>query len=85
MFVPRVRDPTCEKERTAAGSLRMNTKSVISSPICPPTPPPKVAMADGADQVPSPRRATTTPDPPRAEPMKPNFAIVRMARPWLAG
>ena len=78
---PKVREPCCEKVRTAAASLRMKTKSVSSKPIWPPNPPPPVASAEGADQVPSARRATTIPDPNRAEPRKPALKTVIMARP----
>jgi len=76
-----VREPACEKVRTAAASLRMKTKSVSSKPICPPKPAPPVPIAEGADQVPSESRATTTPLPYRPEPRKPAFKTVRMARP----
>ena len=67
--------------RTAAASLRMKTKSVSSKPICPPKPPPPVAMAEGADQLPSERRAITIPEPKRPEPMKPALRTVMIARP----
>lgn len=60
----------------------MNTKSVISSPSCPPTPAPPVPIAEGALHVPSARRATTTPFPYLAVPMKPPLITVRIARPW---
>lgn len=70
-----------EKVLTAEASLRMKTKSVSSKPIWPPNPAPPVAMADGADQEPSGRRATTRPEPNRAEPRKPALMTVRMARP----
>lgn len=62
--------------------MRMKTKSVSSKPICPPKPPPPVAIADGADQVPSERRATTMPEPKRAEPRKPALNTVMIARPF---
>lgn len=74
-------EPACEKVRTALGSLRIKTKSVSSKPIWPPKPPPTVAMADGADQVPSGRRAMTSPEPKRAEPKKPALRTVIMASP----
>ena len=80
-FPPRVREPCCEKVRTAEASLRMKTKSVSSNPICPPNPPPTVATAEGADQVPSANRATTTPEPKRADPRKPALKTVMIARP----
>ena len=67
--------------RTAAASFRMKTKSVSSNPICPPKPPPPVAMAEGADQVPSERRAITMPEPKRPEPKKPALRTVMIARP----
>jgi len=60
----------------------MKTKSVSSNPICPPNPAPPVAIAVGALQLPSGRRATTRPLPNRAEPRKPAFITVRIARPW---
>jgi hypothetical protein len=60
----------------------MKTKSVSSKPICPPNPPPIVPIAEGADQEPSARRATTTPEPNRAVPRKPALKTVRMARPY---
>jgi hypothetical protein len=41
-----------------------------------------VPMAVGADQEPSARRATTTPEPNRAVPRKPALKTVRIARPW---
>ena len=68
--------------RTAAASFRMKTKSVSSNPICPPKPPPPVAIAEGADQVPSERRAMTTPEPKRPEPRKPALRTVMIARPY---
>jgi hypothetical protein len=76
-----VREPACEKVRTAAASLRMKTKSVSSKPIWPPKPAPPVPIADGALQVPSARRATTMPLPYRAEPRKPALITVRIASP----
>jgi hypothetical protein len=78
---PSVRDPACENVRTAAASLRMNTKSVSSKPICPPNPAPPVPIADGALQVPSASRATTIPLPYLADPRKPAFITVKMASP----
>lgn len=39
-------------------------------------------MADGADQLPSGRRATISPDPKRIEPRNPNLNAVNMAIPW---
>jgi hypothetical protein len=44
-----------------------------------------VPMAEGADQEPSGRRATTTPEPNRAVPRKPALKTVRMARPCADG
>lgn len=82
---PRVRDPDCEKVLTALASLRMKTKSVSSNPIWPPKPAPPVAMALGALQPPSGSRAITRPLPNRAEPRKPAFITVRIARPWGRG
>ena len=38
-------------------------------------------MAEGADQEPSARRATTIPDPNLPDPIKPAFSTVRIARP----
>ena len=67
--------------RTAAASLRMKTKSVSSNPICPPKPPPPVAIAEGADQVPSDKRAMTIPEPKRPEPRNPALSTVMIARP----
>jgi hypothetical protein len=64
--------------------LRMKTKSVSSKPIWPPKPPPTVAIADGADQVPSGRRATTMPDPNRPEPRNPALKTVITASPYKA-
>lgn len=81
-FPPRVKEPAVEKVLTAAASLRMKTKSVSSKPICPPKPAPPVAIAEGADQEPSGRRATTRPEPKRAEPRKPALMTVRIARPY---
>lgn len=60
----------------------MKTKSVSSKPICPPKPPPTVPMAEGADQPPSGRRATTIPEPKRPDPRKPALKTVRIARPY---
>jgi hypothetical protein len=39
-------------------------------------------MADGADHVPSGKRAMTRPEPKRAEPRKPALRTVIMARPF---
>ena len=80
---PRVRDAACAKARTAAASFRMKTKSVNSNPIWPPNPPPAVAIAEGADQVPSDNRATIRPEPNLPEPRKPALKTVRIARPCL--
>ena len=76
-----MRDPCCENVRTAAMSLRMNTKSVSSNPICPPNPAPPVAIAEGALHDPSASLATTIPLPYRAEPRKPALMTERIARP----
>jgi len=81
-FPPSVRDPAWAKERTAEASLRMKTKSVSSNPICPPNPAPAVAIAEGADQLPSANRATTTPEPNRPDPRKPALKTVMIARPY---
>lgn len=54
---------------------------MTSKPICPPKPPPAVPIADGADHEPSASRATTIPDPNRAEPRKPALNWVITARP----
>lgn len=67
--------------RTAAASFSMKTKSVSSNPICPPKPPPPVAIAEGADQELSERRAITMPEPKRPEPKKPALRTVMIARP----
>lgn len=80
-FPPSVKDPAWENVFTALASLRMKTKSVSSNPIWPPKPAPPVAMADGALQLPSGRRATTRPLPKRADPRNPALITVRMARP----
>ncbi|KAG5202744.1 hypothetical protein GY631_7434 [Trichophyton interdigitale] len=80
-FPPSVIEPAWLNVRTAAESLSINTKSVNSKPSWPPKPAPAVVMAEGADHDPSPSRATTTPDPNRAEPTKPAFTTVRIARP----
>jgi hypothetical protein len=80
-----VRDPACEKVRTAAESLRIKTKSVSSNPICPPNPAPPVPIAEGALQVPSASRATTIPLPYLAEPRKPALITVRIASPYTSG
>jgi hypothetical protein len=80
-FPPSVRLPTCANVFTALASLRIKTKSVSSNPICPPKPPPTVPIALGADQDPSPNRATTTPLPKRPDPRKPALKTVRIARP----
>jgi hypothetical protein len=82
---PRVSEPACEKVLTALASLRMKTKSVSSKPIWPPKPAPPVAMAVGALHEPSGRRAITRPLPKRAEPRKPAFMTVRIARPYRRG
>jgi hypothetical protein len=79
---PRVSEPAWAKVFTAAASLRMKTKSVSSKPIWPPKPAPPVAIAEGADQEPSGRRAMTRPEPNRAEPRKPALITVRIARPY---
>lgn len=60
--------------------LRIMTKSVISPPICAPQPTPAVAMADGADQRPSGRRATTSPVPTRPVNTNPTLITVRNYR-----
>lgn len=39
-------------------------------------------MADGADQLPSGRRATISPEPKRIEPKNPTLSAVNMAIPW---
>lgn len=78
---PRVREPAWAKPFTERESLRMKTKSVSSRPIWPPKPAPAVAMAEGALQEPSGRRATTRPEPKRAEPRKPALITVRTAIP----
>lgn len=78
---PRVREPAWAKVLTALRSLRIKTKSVSSKPIWPPKPAPAVAMALGALQEPSGRRATTRPLPKRPEPRKPALRTVMMARP----
>lgn len=59
----------------------MKTKSVSSKPIWPPKPPPNVPMAEGADHVPSDKRATTMPDPKRPDPKKPALKTVMTAKP----
>ena len=82
MFAPKLRDPCCANVLTAEALLRMKTKSVSSKPICPPKPPPTVAMADGADHEPSDKRATTTPEPNRPDPRKPAFMTVTTAKPF---
>ena len=41
-----------------------------------------MAIADGADQLPSGRRAIVKPDPKRAEPRNPARRAVKMAIPW---
>ena len=79
---PNVMEPACAKVLTALVSLRMNTKSVSSKPICPPKPPPTVPIALGADHEPSLRRATTTPEPKRPLPRKPALKTVITARPY---
>jgi hypothetical protein len=81
-FPPSVMEACCANDRTAAASLRMKTKSVSSKPICPPKPPPAVPIADGADHVPSLRRATTIPEPKRPDPRKPALKTVSTARPY---
>lgn len=75
-------EPACLNVSTAESAFRMKMKSVSSMPICPPKPPPPMAMADGPDQLPSFSLATTTPDPIRAEPRKPALMTVRIARPY---
>lgn len=59
----------------------MKTKSVNSIPTIPPAPAPAMAMADGADQVPSFNLATITPEPALPENRKPAFKIVMIANP----
>lgn len=39
-------------------------------------------MADGADQLPSERRATISPEPKRTEPRNPTLNAVNIAIPW---
>ena len=39
-------------------------------------------MADGADQLPSGRRATISPEPKRIEPRNPTLSAVNTAIPW---
>ena len=75
-------EPACEGADGGGVVERMKTKSVISTPIWPPKPPPTVAMAEGADQVPSGRRAMMRPRAERAEPRKPALMTVMMARPF---
>lgn len=79
---PSVMEPSCAKVLTARESLRIKTKSVSSKPICPPKPPPRVPMAEGADQLPFESRATTMPDPKRPEPRKPALKTEMIARPY---
>jgi hypothetical protein len=81
-FPPRVTEAACANARTADASLRMKTKSVSSNPICPPNPPPTVAMAEGADHEPSDSLATTRPEPNRPDPRKPALRTVKTARPY---
>lgn len=79
---PRVTFPPVAKDLTAMLLFNTTTKSVISAPICPPKPMPPVPMAEGADQDPSSRRATTIPEPALPEKRKPALTTVKMARPF---
>ena len=53
----------------------------VPAPICNPHPTPAVAMQLGADQLPSGRRATTSPEPALPEKTKPALRMVKTARP----
>mmetsp|Transcript_11009 Transcript_11009/g.24249 ORF Transcript_11009/g.24249 Transcript_11009/m.24249 type:complete len:228 (+) Transcript_11009:1330-2013(+) len=59
----------------------MKIKSETSRPNCRPNPMPHVPMAEGADQVPSGRRAMTTPDPPWMDMPKTILEVRMKARP----
>ncbi|KAJ5115052.1 hypothetical protein NUU61_000811 [Penicillium alfredii] len=51
-------------------------------PMLLPTPIPPVARADGVDQLPSGRRATSNPEPKRTEPKNPALRMVNIASPY---
>lgn len=75
-----VKLPPLANAEIASSLLRTTTNSLRSAPIWSPNPTPPVAMQDGADQVPSGRRAITIPDPALPDQTKPAFKTVKMAR-----
>lgn len=82
MLPPRVRLPAAMKLLTAARELRMMRNSASSTPTWRPKPAPAVPTAEGADQVPSSRRAMTTPVPARPLKRKPALATERRQKPF---
>jgi hypothetical protein len=82
IFPPRVNVPELIKVVTAASVLRTNTKLVNSIPNWPPAPNPPSEMADGADQVPSGRRHTISPEPKRTDPRKPALKTLQITSPY---
>lgn len=81
MLPPIVRFPAYAKDSTASLELSTTTKSVISAPTANPHPIPPVAIQEGADQVPSSRRAMTTPDPALPVTINPALTILNTAKP----
>jgi len=71
--------PPSEKDRSAASVLSTTKKSATCAPSWKPNDAPTVPMADGADQPPRGRRATTRPVPNRAEKAKPAFVTRKKA------
>ena len=76
-FSPRRRTPP--RHRSAASVLSTTKKSATCAPSWKPNDAPTVPMADGADQPPRGRRATTRPVPNRAEKAKPAFVTRKKA------
>ena len=74
---PRRRTPP--RHRSAASVLSTTKKSATCAPSWKPNDAPTVPMADGADQPPRGRRATTRPVPNRAEKAKPAFVTRKKA------
>lgn len=79
---PTVKFPFWLKASTASCVFNTMMKSVISPPIWAPNPIDAVAIADGADQEPSPSLAITTPVPALPDHRKPAFITYKMANPF---
>lgn len=80
--LPTVRAPAREKVSTALSVFRTRRKSVSSKPRWVPAPSPPVAMADGADQLPSGNRATINPEPNLIEANAPRVKTEKTTNPY---